>query len=68
MYSSEMVDWWVGRSLSYDYQEAYTNIAKVSPSDFRIFLDVGCGTGEVLKRFGGLMIKKLILEQMQVRK
>ncbi|HLA23516.1 MAG TPA: class I SAM-dependent methyltransferase [Candidatus Nanoarchaeia archaeon] len=61
MYSSEMVDWWVGRSLSYDYQEAYTNIAKIFPSDFRIFLDVGCGTGEVLKKIWRPYDKKTYL-------
>lgn len=50
----ERVDWWLERSSSPEYQEAYDIIASsvpVSPGD--VFLDVACGSGEILRRMCG---------------
>ncbi len=50
MYSSERTEWWRKRTLDKAHQEAYNNIARFIPSKGKRFLDVGCGTGEILKR------------------
>ncbi|MBN2454608.1 methyltransferase domain-containing protein [Candidatus Woesearchaeota archaeon] len=41
--------WWAGRSSSEEYQKAYDEIIKFIPP-CNSLLDVGCGTGELLKR------------------
>ena len=45
MYSDEQTVKWSERSFSPEYQEAYSNITGVFPSQWKTFLDVGCGTG-----------------------
>ncbi|MDO8509261.1 MAG: class I SAM-dependent methyltransferase [Nanoarchaeota archaeon] len=50
MYPKSKVGYWKERSLSSEYQEAYDNIIKNIPESGSTLLDVGCGTGEILKR------------------
>jgi SAM-dependent methyltransferase len=42
-------EWWMARSLFPEYQVAYDEILKYIPK-CNYLLDVGCGTGELLKR------------------
>lgn len=50
----DKVDWWIRRSSSPEYQEAYDRIAGMTPvlTD-QIILDVGCGNGEMIRRLYG---------------
>ncbi|MBI5803418.1 class I SAM-dependent methyltransferase [Candidatus Pacearchaeota archaeon] len=50
MYSQERFEWWKEKSLDKSHQDAYNKITQRIPPNGKIFLDVGCGTGEVLKR------------------
>lgn len=48
------VEWWLERSSSPEYQEAYDRIASSVPvSPGGVFLDVACGSGELLERMRG---------------
>jgi SAM-dependent methyltransferase len=50
MYSKERIEWWRNKSNSKEHQKAYDNIINSLDSSGKILLDVGCGTGELLKR------------------
>ena len=50
MYSQERVNWWRERTLDPAHQQAYNRVAEKVPKKGGRFLDIGCGTGEVLKR------------------
>ncbi len=45
--------WWTERSKTPEYQAAYDNIAEAFPSLAKSAVDIGCGTGEVLRRIHG---------------
>lgn len=49
MYDSDRVRWWVDRSSSPEYQHAYDSAARNIPEGGTL-LELGCGTGELLKR------------------
>lgn len=49
-YAEDSIDWWTSRSLSREYQGAYNNISTYVPKEGKIFLEVACGPGEILKR------------------
>ncbi len=50
MYPEERVQWWSELTKLQGHQTTYNNIANSISGKWRIFLDVGCGTGEILKR------------------
>lgn len=50
----ERVEWWVDRSQSPEYQEAYDRIARALPQGKQsIAVEIGCGNGEILRRVHG---------------
>lgn len=51
MYSQERSQWWIARSQSPAYQQAYDRIVgRMRLSNQSVIIDSGCGTGEILKR------------------
>ena len=51
MYTQERAEWWAGRSNSKGHQEAYDTIAALVPSIPQgVYMDVACGSGNILTR------------------
>lgn len=63
------VDWWLGRMQSPEYQRAYDTISKtVSARDSDIFVEIGCGPGEMLRRIrkGSVIGTDITLRMLQI--